>query len=110
MKKSDLIKQNDFCYINTYKLEGEGFNMGQRVYVAGSAALPIDEDDLYLQRIYVYVHLIDNKDDVLSLNPQLYVIDPRSLTKCKKNETKRLTKWIKEMMEAMIEKEDETIN
>lgn len=106
MNKDDLIRPNDFCEIITDKFEGEGVKQGQRVFIAGHRAFPESEIDPYTQRIKFFVHLV-NKDE---FDPRLFVMDPRSLRKVKKNEQKKLKKLFAAWFEEKVPADGEAIN
>lgn len=94
------ITADDFCEIVTDNLEADGLKRGQRVYVIGSRALPISEKDPYTQRIKFFAHvLLDAK--TMHFDERMFLLDPSSLNKVKKNEQAKLTARLKELFNAM---------
>lgn len=96
MAKDDFIRGGDFCEVVNQQLLNEfGLPQGQRVYIAGSKALPISKEDPYTQRVKFFSHLIVNK----LLDPRLFLMDPNSLRKVGKKEQKKLEVWLKAQYE-----------
>jgi hypothetical protein len=98
--KDKLIKADDFCEVVTDNLEKDGIKRGQRVFIAGSRAFPISEEDPYTQRIKFFAHiLLDTK--TMEYDPRLFLLDPRSIQKLKKKEQQKLQARYQELIDAM---------
>jgi len=90
------IREGDFCLMNTDKHDDIGVKKGQRVYVAGSRALPITEDDPYTQRIKFFCHLI--KDGNVTFD-NIYMFDATSLKHVGSLEAKKLNNNLTKLLE-----------
>lgn len=78
---SNLIRENDFCQVNTERFTDEfGIKRNHVVYIAALKVLPVDEADPYLQRIYALTHKV-SKDGHTLADDGLFLIDPRDLNK-----------------------------
>lgn len=84
----EYIQPNTFVRLNTDAPEESGVENGQLLFVAGLKALPIDETDPYLQRIFAIVHFVDD-DDHVDLE-QIGIADPRELEPVDEEEAKLL--------------------
>lgn len=73
----DMVVPNNFYSVNVSTYEEKGVSKGAVVYSALIKALPVEENDPYLQRIYVGVHLTNNFSVIV---PDVYIMDPRELT------------------------------
>lgn len=73
-----MIKPFTFVAINHDKLKEEyGIGKGDVVFVAALKAFPISEEDIYTQRIYLFIQkLIDEKIDDES---GVFMIDPSTV-------------------------------
>ena len=73
----NFIQPNTFVRLNSDAPPESGVENGAILYVAGLKALPITEDDPYLQRIYALVHFVDEEDHI-NLK-EVAIADPREL-------------------------------
>lgn len=81
------IVNGDFCEVVSDKFVEHGVKRGHRVYVVGTKALPLSENDPYTQRIKMLVHRMEG-DHIIS--KEIYLMDPISILKLDDNEQKRL--------------------
>lgn len=103
------IVADDFCEIVTDSLENDGLVRGSRVYIIGSRALPISEEDPYTQRVKFFAHLLKDSKQML-FDERVFLLDPISLKKVGKNEQKKLTTRLLALFEAMQELPSATVN
>lgn len=90
MDTSKYIRNGDFCQIVSDKFEAEhGVKRNTIVYVVGTKALPMSEEDPYTQRIKMVVHLVGN--DLHVIFDKMYIMDPDSIQKVDENKQKNLT-------------------
>ena len=89
MDASKYIRNGDFCQIVSDKFEDIGVKRNTLVYVVGTKALPISEEDPYTQRIKLLVHLVDH--DLHVTFDKVYIMDPNSVQKVDENKQKNLT-------------------
>lgn len=75
---NEFINAGDFAEVVVDTWAEQGLEKGAVVFIAQLKPLPISEEDVYLQRIYVGAHFTDNYSIVL---PQIYLLDPRDLAK-----------------------------
>ena len=101
MKK--LIRPMDFCVIKGKKLNKDGFFKGDLVFVAGTKLLPSNAKDPYVQRIYMICERTTKAGYVDHSN--MYLMDPRSLTKVTDERQEELT----ELLSGQIEDEGEGV-
>lgn len=84
-----LIHPMTFAAINSDAFVEHGVNKGDIVFVAGTRAVPISDDDLYTQRVKMFVHKI-NEDETIDFKGGLFLMDPNSLVNIDKGENDRL--------------------
>lgn len=89
MDTSKYIRNGDFCQIVSDKFEEHGVKRNTLVYVVGTKALPMSEEDPYTQRIKMVVHLVDHNLHVIF--DKMYIMDPDSIQKVDENKQKNLT-------------------
>lgn len=83
----DMINRGDFVKVSTDDLETDGYARGTLFFVANMQALPITEEDPYLQRLFACVHKVEQN---WSLNTTMIaLVDPKNLEKVD-DETKEL--------------------
>ena len=82
------IQEHDFVKVVNPELKKEGLNVGDVLFVAGVVALPVDEDDPYLQRVYISV--IDQDEGIIINEGKVRVADPRSFEFVGDEEQERL--------------------
>lgn len=99
MKLEDLIYPMTFATINSDAFEEFNVKRGDLVFVAGTKSVPLSEDDLYTQRVKMLVHLTENEH---ICTPDIYMMDPASLTKLSDDENKRLIDLANEHANATI--------
>jgi len=91
MDTSKYIRNGDFCQIVSDKFEAEhGVKRNTIVYVVGTKALPMSEEDPYTQRIKMIVHIVDHNLHVVF--DKMYIMDPDSLHKVDDSKQRTLTK------------------
>lgn len=74
--EQNFIRPNAFATINTNEFIDQGFPKDHVVFVAAAKAVPVEEGDPYLQRVYVFVNTTKN----FSVDTEkLYLMDPRQL-------------------------------
>lgn len=102
------IRNMDYAYTSSRKgLRGSGLDVGEKVLVVGTKALPEKRSDPYLQRIYVVVvrvvdgiHQIPNSGEEEEDNGfRSYLVDPRCLTRLDDEEQERLRDMLSEQYE-----------
>lgn len=103
------IMADDFCEIITDSLEADGLKRGSRVYVIGSRALPISEEDPYTQRVKFFSHLLLDAKQML-FDERIFLLDPSSIKQVGKKEQAKLTERLKALFEAMQELPTATVN
>lgn len=103
------FQADDFCEIITDSLEKDGLARGSRVYLIGSRALPISEEDPYTQRVKFFAHLLKDSKQML-FDERMFLLDPISIKKVGKNEQEKLTKRLMALFEAMQELPAATVN
>ena len=101
MDVSKLINVGDFCEVASDKFVKFGVKRNHIVYVAGSKALPLSENDPYTQRVKFFVHLWDK--DYFHKDKKLYLMDPDSLAKVSKGRQKIFTDRLKLREEILLE-------
>lgn len=74
----EFVKVGDFCEVAVDTWTEQGLEKGAVVFIAQLKPLPLDEEDMYLQRIYVGVHFTEDYSIKL---PLIYLMDPRDLVK-----------------------------
>ena len=80
---SSMIRPNEFVVCSTKSLEENGVYKGSFLYVLNMQALPVDESDLYLQRLHAICHRV-NSVGTLDTGDVL-VIDANNLERMSKN-------------------------
>lgn len=88
--KDNLLRVGDFATITTDQFVDKGVKRGHYVYVASLKPLPIEEADPYLQRVFVFVHLMTREGHV-EPDKGLFLMDPRQLSKVGKQRHKKFT-------------------
>lgn len=74
--ENNFIRPNSFATVNTNEFIDQGFPKGHVVFIAAAKAIPVEEDDPYLQRVYVFVNTtVEYSVD----SEKLYLMDPRQL-------------------------------
>lgn len=66
----------------------QNINAGDRFFIAGTQWVPVDEKDIYLQRMFAYINRVDEKGTVSTDDG--FVIDPRSLRIFSESEVEEL--------------------
>lgn len=99
----DLIYPMTFVSVNTNKFEKEeaGIKKGDVLFVVGSRALPISEDDPYTQRIFIMCQPV--VDDYIDTTAQIYILDPLSVDNLHSEEHDRLYKLAEERANATLQ-------
>lgn len=116
MNTNKLVKVGDFAHVITDRFADEGVKRNHYVYVAGFKPLPIEEEDPYLQRIYVLVHKVTRSGHTLP-DEGLYLMDPRDLSKLSDGRQKKFYQLLRDdfeekeaVAEAVEELEDGAIS
>lgn len=92
---SDLIQPNSFVEINTGALVDKGVVQGELIYVAALQALPIDENDLYTQKLHIVGHRY--LGDGLLDTEQMLLLNPSDCDKIKSKKNKKLLKRVSDV-------------
>lgn len=98
MDVSKLINVGDFCQVASDKFVKFGVKRNHFVYIAGSKALPVSENDPYTQRVKFFVH---RTEDNHVIRDKMYLMDPDSLTKVGKGKQKQLTDILRKDIEPL---------
>ena len=89
VKLNDLIYPMTFAKINSDAFEEHEVYKGDTIFVAGTKAVPISDEDPYTQRVKMFVHLLDETEKVDTASG-LFLMDPHSLVNVDKEENERL--------------------
>ncbi len=84
----DLIYPRTFVAINSDAFVEHGIEKGTIVFVAGTKAVPVSEEDPYTQRVKMFVHILD--EEKIDTSSGLFLMDPHSLINISSEENKRL--------------------
>lgn len=102
----DLIQPNSFVEISTGALLEKGIEQGELIYVSNLQAFPIDENDLYTQRLHVVGHRYLGQG--LVKTDEILLLDPNDVKKIKARKNKKL---IKAFTDAYFDRpKDEVLN
>lgn len=103
-----LIAPNSFVSVKGNALEKDELYAGDLLYVIKLTPLPIDKDDLYMQRLHVLAHRAMGKGEVDA--SEALLIDPKDLVqlpaKANKTYMKAFEKFYSEKAEANSESTD----
>lgn len=83
-----LIQPNTFIKVKGNGLESDELYAGDLLYVANLKALPFDENDLYLQRLYISGHRAMKSGKIDT--SEVLIVDPRNFDKVTPARNKRL--------------------
>lgn len=111
-KIGKLLHEGDLCYIQNNDYEQYGLVRNDVVVIFGSRAIPIDEDDPYLQRVFFGVAKVDAEAGDISYDTGLIIIDPNALRKVTKKKQDEWEEKREAKLEALQEKmeADATVN
>jgi len=88
-KLNNLIYPMTFATINSDAFEEHEVFKGDTVFVAGTKAVPVSDEDPYTQRVKMFIHLVDDEEKVDTASG-LFLMDPHSLLNVSKEENERL--------------------
>lgn len=98
---NNLIYPMTFVAINSNAFVEHGVEKGDIVFVAGTKAVPVSDEDPYTQRVKMFVHILDNeKIDTAS---GLFLMDPNSLINISAEKNKRLYEFNADLFKAKEE-------
>lgn len=90
----NMIKVGDFSFINNDSLEEYKLFEDTRVYVVGHQLLPVDENDIYNQRVAFIVSPLDEGGHIQEGN--ILVVDPSNMTRVDDEEQEKLSEIFQE--------------
>lgn len=102
-----LVFPFDFVRIVVDTLSEHGLNNGDIVFVTGSKALPVSQEDPYTQRIKLFVQPMEG-DNIIN-DKGIFMIDPKSVERIDDDENKRLYEVATHRLSAQVDEQYELL-
>jgi hypothetical protein len=85
---TNIIKYGDFVEVTTDRLNDADLYVGNRLFVAGTKAIPEYEADPYILRMKLLVCKVNDEGHII--NDKFLMVDPRNVQKVSKTQQKKL--------------------
>lgn len=101
----DFIQKHTFVEVSTDNLHDDGLSKGDFIYVVNMQALPVSEEDVYLQKLHIIGHRYEGKGRIDTT--KILVVNPDNLKKIgKKLNRIMITKFEKSYIQQANESSD----